>query len=54
MVASVFADMGIFQSTLPARGATVTALDQRMKKLISIHAPRTGSDATTSRKRRTQ
>ena len=30
-----------FQSTLPARGATLTA---GVRKIISIHAPRTGSD----------
>ena len=36
--------MGLFQSTLPARGATAVldTLDHRIK--ISIHAPRTGSD----------
>ena len=33
-----------FQSTLPARGATLEANDLRWGSLISIHAPRTGSD----------
>ena len=35
----------IFQSTLPARGATVALRQQPCDRLrISIHAPRTGSD----------
>ena len=34
-----------FQSTLPARGATQALRAQRMRLQISIHAPRTGSDA---------
>ena len=34
-----------FQSTLPARGATTQAVMQAPFLLISIHAPRTGSDA---------
>ena len=34
----------IFQSTLPARGATVTFAPCARADLISIHAPRTGSD----------
>ena len=35
-----------FQSTLPARGATRAADDQRVATVgISIHAPRTGSDS---------
>ena len=33
-----------FQSTLPARGATLMAFDIETTRLISIHAPRTGSD----------
>ncbi len=33
-----------FQSTLPARGATNNPLYEQMTFLISIHAPRTGSD----------
>ena len=41
-----------FQSTLPARGATVESLAMNIMNSISIHAPRTGSDgeqyATTS------
>ena len=34
----------IFQSTLPARGATPDLLVGHVAVLISIHAPRTGSD----------
>ena len=34
-----------FQSTLPARGATVPHRVQEILDAISIHAPRTGSDA---------
>ena len=34
----------IFQSTLPARGATASDADVRHFAHISIHAPRTGSD----------
>ena len=34
-----------FQSTLPARGATLQLLQERAVQGISIHAPRTGSDA---------
>ena len=34
----------IFQSTLPARGATFTTAELIDEVLISIHAPRTGSD----------
>ena len=34
-----------FQSTLPARGATVRELGGKKSTRISIHAPRTGSDA---------
>ena len=33
-----------FQSTLPARGATLEAQRPRIVSVISIHAPRTGSD----------
>ena len=33
-----------FQSTLPARGATGEAMQGRLTIVISIHAPRTGSD----------
>ena len=35
----------LFQSTLPARGATLLRGGQRIRRRISIHAPRTGSDA---------
>ena len=34
----------IFQSTLPAWGATIRGNFQKLARLISIHAPRTGSD----------
>ena len=40
----------LFQSTLPARGATHSATSSRCFSQISIHAPRTGSDATLSRR----
>ena len=33
-----------FQSTLPARGATAQSIHRSSEPLISIHAPRTGSD----------
>ena len=36
--------ISIFQSTLPARGATKKNHDSSRTTLISIHAPRTGSD----------
>ena len=35
---------GIFQSTLPVRGATSTAFSTAANGYISIHAPRAGSD----------
>ena len=38
----------IFQSTLPARGATLQGIGTHRKDCISIHAPRTGSDAPAS------
>ena len=34
----------VFQSTLPARGATADRILSNMRQIISIHAPRTGSD----------
>ena len=37
-------DECLFQSTLPARGATYNWYDGEMSDEISIHAPRTGSD----------
>ena len=37
-----------FQSTLPARGATHGGMARRAGSLISIHAPRTGSDPCSS------
>ena len=39
-----------FQSTLPARGATVAADVQERGDSISIHAPRTGSDCLRCRR----
>ena len=39
----------LFQSTLPARGATTASGKMGTKKPISIHAPRTGSDAEPPR-----
>ena len=38
------APAGRFQSTLPARGATALVGAQQLIEVISIHAPRTGSD----------
>ena len=35
----------VFQSTLPARGATLSETSLTKDQIISIHAPRTGSDA---------
>ena len=40
-----------FQSTLPARGATVGGFLHYMHQSISIHAPRTGSDKRTRTRR---
>ena len=37
-----------FQSTLPARGATGSCIELFDAREISIHAPRTGSDGTSS------
>ena len=37
-------DSRTFQSTLPARGATSSAPPSATMSMISIHAPRTGSD----------
>ena len=37
----------LFQSTLPARGATIEKTDDALALLISIHAPRTGSDVSS-------
>ena len=42
----------LFQSTLPARGATRERPKTATKKEISIHAPRTGSDRGAPRMRR--
>ena len=39
--------ISIFQSTLPARGATIAIRSGTRTHGISIHAPRTGSDSTT-------
>ena len=38
------ATLGRFLSTLPARGATASQREGRLRELISIHAPREGSD----------
>ena len=40
----MYAIMGIFQSTRPARGATLHARQQSKAISISIHAPREGRD----------
>ena len=38
-----------FQSTLPARGATLSLSENNVESFISIHAPRTGSDGLSRR-----
>ena len=43
----------LFQPTLPARGATPARLPKNVSRLISTHAPRTGSDGRTASTRRT-
>ena len=47
----VFGACDGFQSTLPARGATFAGCRCRRVICISIHAPRTGSDASRTRRR---
>ena len=44
MSSSYHASSSIFQSTLPARGATLMGIATASVNAISIHAPRTGSD----------
>ena len=39
----------VFQSTLPARGATSTTADAIQAVAVSIHAPRAGSDVGLGR-----
>ena len=41
-------DLLQFQSTLPVRGATAYCYVSGAEAVISIHAPRKGSDASTS------
>ena len=41
---ATISDAALFQSTLPARGATFGLHYDTFRMLISIHAPRTGSD----------
>ena len=41
-----------FQSTLPVRGATVRIKLEVVQSLISIHAPREGSDSETAQRHR--
>ena len=41
---SIKVEQGVFQSTLPARGATTATTVMQPANYISIHAPRTGSD----------
>ena len=44
---TIFPQSGqVFQSTLPARGATIGGRGSNRNASISIHAPRTGSDIT--------
>ncbi len=40
-----------FQSTLPVRGATLTDVNDALNLIISIHAPRAGSDASAAARR---
>ena len=44
LLATSVESLAIFQSTLPARGATRGRIFKRFPRKISIHAPRTGSD----------
>ena len=44
-VSSIQCSQYVFQSTLPARGATITGSASAWVQTISIHAPRTGSDS---------
>ena len=44
MLATSVESLAIFQSTLPARGATERRVHHQRHDHISIHAPRTGSD----------
>ena len=41
-----------FQSTLPVRGATKPGIQRIRIKVISIHAPREGSDSETAQRHR--
>ena len=45
LLATSVESLAIFQSTLPARGATRGRIFKRFPRKISIHAPRTGSDS---------
>ena len=47
-LAYFFAPHVKFQSTLPARGATLNFYGQQQYQYISIHAPRTGSDLSVT------
>ena len=48
MSAAVHTEIG-FQSTLPVWGATDAIIHKAMAALISIHAPRVGSDLVVVR-----
>ena len=48
---SVLVGSSLFQSTLPAGGATLQARGHEAQAVISIHAPRGGSDAPRARQR---
>ena len=41
--------IGVFQPTLPARGATDAVFQRRPRGAVSTHAPRTGSDNSAAR-----
>ena len=44
-------NLSSFQSTLPVWGATVPALETLVRNIISIHAPRVGSDVEKARRK---
>jgi len=46
MPAVLFQPFGLFQSTLPVKGATRAVFWDRGPHAVSIHAPREGSDHT--------
>ena len=50
MIAQTIANyLGVFQSTLPIRGATAILTEETYTMAISIHTPHTGSDSKSYR-----